>query len=67
MSRTIGYGHDQKIGKDIVSALRIVGYDSVISIEHEDALVSIDEGLAKAVAMLKDVITQETPGKMFWA
>jgi len=65
--RTIGYGHDQKTWKDIVSALRIVGYDSVISIEHEDALMSIDEGLAKAVAMLKEVITQEAPGKMFWA
>ena len=34
--RTIGYGHDIKIWKDIVSALRMVGYDHVISLEHED-------------------------------
>jgi len=65
--RTIGYGHDQKTWKDIVSALRIAGYDYVISIEHEDALMSNDEGLAKAVAMLKDVLITEQPGKMFWA
>ena len=65
--RSIGYGHDAKVWKDIVSALRIVGYDYVISIEHEDALMSIDEGLAKGVALLKEVIMFETPGKMFWA
>ena len=65
--RSIGYGHDAKTWKDIISALRLVGYDYVISIEHEDALMSIDEGLAKGVALLKDVIIREQPGEMFWA
>jgi sugar phosphate isomerase/epimerase len=65
--RTIGYGHDSKTWKDIVSALQLAGYDYVISIEHEDALMSIDEGLAKGVAMLKEVIVAQKPGKMFWA
>ena len=65
--RSIGYGHDAKTWKDIISALRLVGYDYVISIEHEDAMMSIDEGLAKGVALLKDVIIREQPGEMFWA
>jgi len=65
--RTIGYGHDAKTWKDIMSAFRMVGYDYVVSIEHEDALMSIDEGLAKAVAILKDVAIFEAPGEMFWA
>jgi sugar phosphate isomerase/epimerase len=65
--RTIGFGHDEKVWKDIVSALRLVGYDYVISIEHEDALMSPQEGLAKGVALLKDVVVSEPPGKMFWA
>lgn len=65
--RSVGYGHDAKTWKDIISALRVVGYDYVISIEHEDALMSIDEGLAKGVAMLKEVAMFEEPGEMFWA
>jgi sugar phosphate isomerase/epimerase len=65
--RTIGYGHEVKTWKDIVSALRMVGYDYVISIEHEDALMSFDEGLAKAVAVLKEACMFEPPGEMFWA
>lgn len=65
--RTIGYGHGVKIWKDIMSAFRLIGYDYVISIEHEDALMSTEEGLAKAVAILKGVSIFESPGEMFWA
>ena len=65
--RSIGYGHNAKVWKDIISALRLVGYDYVISIEHEDALMSQDEGLAKGVTLLKEACMFEAPGEMFWA
>lgn len=65
--RSIGYGHDTKVWKDLVSTLRLVGYDYVLSIEHEDALMSADEGLAKGVALLKEAGILEKPGDMFWA
>ncbi len=65
--RTIGYGHDARVWRDIVSALRLVGYDYVISIEHEDGLMSTDEGLGKAVSLLKQVVISEPPGEMYWA
>jgi sugar phosphate isomerase/epimerase len=65
--RTVGFGQPEKTWRDIVSALRLVGYDYVISIEHEDALLSIDEGLGKAVALLDRIILKETPTEMWWA
>jgi sugar phosphate isomerase/epimerase len=65
--RSIGYGHGVEVWKDIISTLRLVGYDYVISIEHEDALMSTDEGLAKGVATLKEACIFEPPGEMFWA
>lgn len=65
--RTIGYGHDTKVWKDMMSALRVVGYDGPISIEHEDGLMSGEEGLSKAIAFLKDVLIYEAPGEMYWA
>ncbi len=65
--RTVGYGHDQQIWKDIISSLRMVGYDGVISIEHEDSLMTGDEGLKKAIEFLKDVIIFEEKGDMWWA
>ena len=37
--RTCGYGHSLDWWKDFVSTLRMVGYDYVLSIEHEDSLM----------------------------
>ncbi|WP_421724409.1 sugar phosphate isomerase/epimerase family protein [Bauldia sp.] len=65
--RSVGYGHDVSEWKTIVSALRTVGYDGVLSIEHEDALASPDEGLAKAVSALREAVLTEPAGKAFWA
>jgi len=65
--RTIGYGHDAKVWKDMMSALRIVGYDGPISIEHEDGLMSGEEGLSKAIEFLKGVLIYDAPGEMYWA
>jgi len=65
--RTMGYGNDYKTWKDIVSMLQTIGYDDVISIEHEDGLMSSKEGLHKAISFLKEIIITEKPGNMFWA
>ena len=66
--RTVGYGHGESFWRDIASALRLVGYDRVMSIEHEDSLLSIDEGLEKAVAFLKPILlSTPKPGTMAWA
>ncbi len=65
--RTLGYGHDSKVWKDIISMLRIVGYDGVISIEHEDSLMTSQEGLSKAVAFLKDVLIKDEVTDTWWA
>lgn len=65
--RTVGYGHDEQVWKDIVSNLKMVGYDDVLSIEHEDSLMSVNEGLQKAIAFLKNVMLFEKTGGMWWA
>lgn len=65
--RTVGYGHDMQVWRDIMSALRLVGYDGIIAIEHEDSLMSINEGLMKAVAFLRDAMIFEGMSEMWWA
>jgi sugar phosphate isomerase/epimerase len=64
--RSVGWGHDALIWKQIVSALRLVGYDYVVSIEHEDALTSTDEGLATAVDLLSRIVLTEPPVAPWW-
>ena len=64
--RPVRYGHGLVYLKGIINHLRLVGYDYAISIEHEDALMSQNEGLSKAVATLKEAIMTETPSEMWW-
>lgn len=64
--RTVGYGHDLAWWKEFVSNLRLIGYDLVLSIEHEDSLMSPREGLLKAVELLKQAVITEQPGAAWW-
>lgn len=64
--RTCGYGHDAGWWKEFVSTLRIFGYDYVLSIEHEDSLMSAEEGLRKAASFLNHIVIEEKPGAAWW-
>lgn len=65
--RTVGYGHAEQTWKEIVSELRLAGFEGVLSIEHEDMLLSIEEGLGRAVEMLRRCRVTEPPATPWWA
>lgn len=65
--RTVGYGQGEKTWRDIISALRAVNYDYVLSIEHEDSLMSTDEGLQKGIDLLKSITFRQEQAQMWWA
>ena len=65
--RTVGYGHGEDTWREVVSNLRLVGYDGALSIEHEDGLMSGREGFEKAVAFLRGLVIKDQPGRAFWA
>ena len=64
--RTVGYGHGAEWWNNFVSTLRMVGYDDVLSIEHEDSLMSVEEGLTKAAGFLHSILLKEKPGQAWW-
>jgi sugar phosphate isomerase/epimerase len=64
--RTCGYGHGEEWWKEFVSTLRMFGYDYVLSIEHEDSLLSADEGLTNAAGFLNDIVIRDQPGAAWW-
>jgi sugar phosphate isomerase/epimerase len=65
--RTVGYGHGEELWRRLLSTLSALGYHGAISIEHEDGLMSTDEGLAKAVRLLDQEILKEKPAAAWWA
>lgn len=65
--RSVGYGQGDETWKTIVSALRLVGYDYVLSIEHEDGMLSMNEGLSRAAKLLLEICPDEKPVNQWWA
>jgi sugar phosphate isomerase/epimerase len=64
--RTVGYGHGAEFWRSLISELRLAGYDGALSIEHEDSLMSVNEGFTKAVTFLKQSVITEQPGGAWW-
>jgi len=65
--RSVGDGHDLLFWKQFVAALRLAGYDHVLSIEHEDILASVDDGLDRAIATLRAAVLTAPPTAAWWA
>jgi sugar phosphate isomerase/epimerase len=64
--RTVGFGHGAEWWSEFISTLRMYGYDYVLSIEHEDSLLSPEEGLTKAVKFLDALVIREQPSAAWW-
>jgi sugar phosphate isomerase/epimerase len=64
--RTVGYGHGAEWWTEFISTLRMFGYDYVLSIEHEDTLMSPDEGLTKAARFLNEIMIKEGTATAWW-
>ena len=64
--RSVGYGHAYGWWKEFISTLRMYGYDHVLSIEHEDSLMSPDEGLSKAASFLNAIVIKDRPTAAWW-
>ncbi|MEZ5829775.1 MAG: sugar phosphate isomerase/epimerase [Dongiaceae bacterium] len=52
---TLGFGHGEEWWRQFCAALRMAGYDDVLSIEHEDSLIDPLEGVRKSVELLRNV------------
>ncbi len=64
--RTVGYGHAYGWWKEFISTLRMYGYDYVLSIEHEDSLLSPEEGLDQGRGIPQRNRDQGPAGRIAW-
>ena len=56
---TLGRGHDEAFWADFCRALRRVGYDDVLSIEHEDTSMTPEAGVRESVELLRRTLTAD--------
>jgi sugar phosphate isomerase/epimerase len=64
--RTVGYGHGAEWWSECISTLRMFVYAYVLSIEHEDSILSPEEGLTKAIRFLDSLVIREQAAAAWW-
>jgi len=64
--RTCGSGHGAEWWSEFISTLRMYNYDYVLSVEHEDTIMSPEEGLTKAVKFLDSLVIRDKPVAAWW-
>jgi sugar phosphate isomerase/epimerase len=52
--------------KELISGLRLAGYDGVLAVEHEDPIMGRIEGLQKALDHLMPLVLREPAEKRWW-
>lgn len=50
----------------VISALRVAGYDGVLSVEHEDPVIGRIEGLRQAIAHLAPIVLRDPAERRWW-
>ena len=56
---TLGFGNGEGFWRDFCYRLRMHGYDGWLAIEHEDVMLSREEGVQMSVELLKAVMPRE--------
>jgi sugar phosphate isomerase/epimerase len=58
----VGWGHDDLFWRDFVANLQFIGYEGALSIEMEDDLFNMRDGLEKSFAYMKRLVLDVPPG-----
>ena len=61
-----GWGHDEQTWREVIAALRFIGYDGILSLEMESEYMDLEEGLVKAAAFIKPMILERPTGTLWW-
>ena len=61
-----GYGHGPQVWQELITTLRFVGYEGILSLEMESEYLEIQEGLEQAARFLQPMVTHLPPGDPWW-
>jgi sugar phosphate isomerase/epimerase len=64
--RALGYGHPEAFWREYLVALRREGYDGVVAIEFQEPYLSVEDGLRRSVALLREAMPLDPPPSGNW-
>ena len=62
----VGWGHDEATWREVITTLRFVGYNDILSLEMECEYMDVEEGLRKSADFIKPIMLEEPVGTKYW-
>ena len=61
-----GWGHDDQTWREVITTLRFLGYEGILSLEMESEYIEIEEGLKKTAAFIQPMVLEQPKGPSWW-
>ena len=61
-----GWGHDEATWREIITTLRFIGYDDILSVEMECDYFDVVEAIEKTVAFIKTIMMEVSVDETWW-
>ncbi|MCZ6676017.1 MAG: sugar phosphate isomerase/epimerase [Candidatus Poribacteria bacterium] len=61
-----GWGHDEQTWREVITTLRFLGYEGILSLEMESEYIEIEEGLKKTAAFIRSMVLEQPKGPSWW-
>ena len=62
----VGWGHDEATWRKVITTLRFVGYNDILSLEMECEYMDVEEGLRKSADFIKPIMLEKPVGTKYW-
>jgi sugar phosphate isomerase/epimerase len=61
-----GWGHDEGTWREIITTLRFIGYDDILSLEMECEYMDVEEAIQKTVDFIKPILFERSVDSKWW-
>ena len=61
-----GWGHDEATWREVITTLRFIGYDDILSLEMECEYMTVEEGLRKSAEFMRPLVLAEPVVTKWW-
>lgn len=61
-----GWGHDEGTWREIITTLRFIGYDDILSVEMECDYLDVEEAIQKTIAFIKPIMLEKPVQTKWW-
>jgi sugar phosphate isomerase/epimerase len=62
----IGWGHDESTWREVITTLRFIGYEDILSLEMECEYMTVEEGLRKSAEFIRPLLLTEPVTTKWW-